>query len=65
MSWFDPDTVSRWEGQAPRTIYQEARTLLQRAGAESSGDFLEAFQELVDVGLLTWDQIDECEGRSE
>ena len=61
MGTFDPETLQRWRGMEPRAIYDEARAALYQRGAVTSEDFLDAFEELVEEGLLTWDGIDSFE----
>jgi len=55
---FDPETLQRWERLGPATTYREARESLFRQGASSSEEFLDAFEELVDRGLLSWAEIE-------
>ena len=61
MTSFDPETLERWRSLGPRGTYREVREALHRMGAASSEDFLEAFEELVERGLLTWDGIEAFE----
>lgn len=58
MATFDPETLERWRRAGPRATFEEAREALYRRGASSSEDFLEAFEELVDLGLLTWAEVE-------
>ncbi len=60
MSIFDPQTVDHFRTLTSRQTYLEVkRTILTMGG--SSEDFLNAFTELVDAGLLSWDEIDRFE----
>ncbi len=62
MATFDPETLDRWRKLGPRGTYDELRAALFRLGAASSEDFQDAYEELVEEGLLTWDAIEEFEG---
>jgi len=62
MPLFDSETVQRLRTQNPREAYHEVKTAIYRAGESSSEAFLDAFEELVDAGVLTWDQIERFEG---
>ena len=61
MPIFDAETLERLSRETPRTAYDEVKTALYRSGPVSSDDFQSAFEELVDSGLLTWQQIEEFE----
>ena len=58
---FDPETLERWRGLGPRETYEQAREALYRMGASSSEDFRDAFDELVEMGLLSWETIENFE----
>ena len=55
----DPDTVERLRRLGPRKAYEEAKDAVYRSGAVSSDDFLDVYEQLVEQGVLTWDQIEE------
>jgi hypothetical protein len=55
----DPDTLDRLRSLPPREAYTEAKDAVYRSGAVSSDDFLDVYEQLVDDGILTWDQIEE------
>lgn len=57
----DPDTVERLRSLPPRKAYEEAMNVVFRAGGSSSDDFLDVYEQLVDRGVLNWDQIEEFE----
>ena len=61
MASFDPETLERWSRLGPRATYDEARAALYRLGASTSEDFRDAFSELVEEGLLTWEMIEDFE----
>lgn len=56
---FDPETLARFRRLPPGKVYQEAREAVYKAGATNSGDFLDVYEELVNQGILSWDQIEE------
>lgn len=58
MTVFEPELLRRWEQIGPAATYREAREHLFRQGASSSEEFLDAFEELVERGLLSWDEIE-------
>jgi hypothetical protein len=45
----------------PREAYLDLKTAVYRGGAVSSEDFQTAFEQLVDAGILSWDQIEAFE----
>lgn len=61
MAIFDPDTIERFKLADPRTAFWEVKSTIYRMGAATSEDFLNAFDELVDAGVLSWEQIEEFE----
>lgn len=61
MPLFDSETVARLRSRSPREAYQEVKSAIYRAGDSSSEAFLDAFEELVDAGILSWDQIERFE----
>ncbi len=61
-SVFDPETLEMFRTLPPRQVYDNARHLVYRSGATTSEDFRDAFEELVDHGILTWEQLEEFEG---
>jgi hypothetical protein len=62
MATFDPETLDRWRRLGPEVTYNEARRALYSLGASSSEDFLDAYEELVDRGLLSWEEIEQLGG---
>ncbi len=58
---FDPETLERLRTMTPRQAFTVARESIFRSGAVSSEDFLDVFEQLVDEGILTWDQLEEFE----
>lgn len=58
-SAFDPETLERFRTLSPRQAYDRAKYLVYRDGSTTSDDFLEAYGQLVEHGILTWEQIEE------
>lgn len=58
-SVFDPETLEVFRKLPPRQAYEKVRDHVYRSGAVSSDDFRDAFEELVDHGILTWEQVEE------
>jgi hypothetical protein len=58
MATFDEETLERWRRLGPRAAYDEVREALFRLGAASSADFHDAFESLVEEGVLTWSDIE-------
>jgi hypothetical protein len=62
MIRFDSETIARLRALGPRKAYEQVRSALhQTPGGASSEDFQQAFETLVDHGVLTWDLIEELE----
>ena len=61
-SVFDPETLELIRTLTPRQAYDKVRQHVYRSGARTSEDFREAFEELVEHGILTWEQVEEFEG---
>jgi len=55
----DPETLLRLRTLSPRRAFEEVRNAVYRSGAVSSDDFLDAYEELVLHGVLSWEQIEE------
>jgi hypothetical protein len=61
LAIFDAETVEKLRRGDPRSAYQAAKSSIYQLGGAGSEDFLEAFEQLVDAGVLTWEQIEEYE----
>lgn len=61
MARLDSESVERLRRMTPREAYMDLKNTLYRAGAVSSDDFQDAFQQMIDAGILTWEQIEELE----
>jgi hypothetical protein len=57
----DPETLDRLRTMPPRQAYETARQSVYGAGAVSSEDFLDVFEQMVDEGILSWEQVGEFE----
>ncbi len=58
----DSETLDRLRTMSPRQAYDTARQAVYRSGAVSSEDFLDVYEQMVDEGILSWDQVGEFEG---
>lgn len=58
---FDSETLDRFRTMSPRRAFEEARHAVWRAGAATSDDFLEVYQQLIDAGILDWEEIEAFE----
>jgi hypothetical protein len=56
---FDFETIERLRALTPRAAYDAVKSALYRHGPTTSEDFLEAYEELVEEGILTWEQVEE------
>ena len=56
---FDSETIERLRTLTPREAYDSVKGALYRQGPTASEDFLDAYEELVHAGILTWEQIEE------
>ena len=56
---FDFETIQHLRTLSPRAAYDTVKGALYRHGPTTSEDFLEAYEELVEEGILTWEQIEE------
>ncbi len=61
MALLDSESIERLREMSPHKAYMDLKSTVYRGGAVSSEDFQSAFEQLVDAGILTWDQIDEFE----
>lgn len=62
MVTLHPETLERLRAMEPRTAFETARSALLEAGSAGSEDFLDLWQQLVDEGILSWDQVEEFDG---
>ena len=58
----DPDTVTRLRTLTPRAAFEQVKEALYRMGGASSDEFAEVFEELVALGILTEEQLEEFSG---
>jgi hypothetical protein len=56
---FAPETLERYRSMTPDEVIREVTDAVYRSGAASSDDFLDAFDELVERGVLSWDQVED------
>ena len=57
----DPETLDRLRTMTPRQAYEAARQAVYGSGSVSSEDFLDVFEQMVDEGILSWEQVGEFE----
>ena len=56
---FDAKTIARLRALGPRKAYEQARAAVhQIPGGASSEDFQQAYETLVEHGVLSWEQIE-------
>jgi hypothetical protein len=59
---FDLETIEKLRAMGPRKAYDQIRQTVHRIpGGASSEDFQQAFEAMVDHGVLSWEQIEEFE----
>jgi len=58
-SIFDPRTIDELRALPAAEAFARVRKALYEGGATMSADFHEAYEELVELGILTWDQVEE------
>ena len=58
MALLDTETIERLSSLSPKDAIREVKSAMYRGGATTSDDFHEVFEQLVDAGVLTWDEID-------
>jgi hypothetical protein len=59
---FDEETIERLRTLSSEQVFDEVRRAVYAAGGAGSEDFLGIYTQLVDRGVLTWDQVEELEG---
>ena len=57
----DPETLDRLRTLTPRQAYDTARQSVYNSGPVSSEDFLDVFEQMVDEGILSSEQVGEFE----
>lgn len=60
---FDEETLERLRRLPRPAAFDAARAALWGCGPVGSEDFLEAYAQLVEQGILSWDEIDQFEQR--
>jgi len=59
----DDETIGRLRKMPPDQAFMAARNSVYSGREVGSEDFLAAYEQLVEHGILTWDQVDEFDGR--
>ncbi len=63
---FDVQTLERFRTMTPQEIYLEVTDAVRQVdGPRGSEDFVDALDNLVDEGILTWDQIQNFESEED
>jgi hypothetical protein len=60
---FDDKTLERLRSLDPDDAFREVRDAVYSLGDVGSEDFLGAYEQLVERGILSWDQVEEFEER--
>lgn len=55
---FDRETIERYRSLPADEAFEQVRSAVYRTGSVGSEDFLEAYEQLVREGVLTWEQIE-------
>ena len=56
---FDADTIDRLRAMPPEKAFRAAKDAVFGGHEVGSEDFLEACEQLVEQGVLTWDQVED------
>ena len=56
---FDAEEIEALRRLSPRDAFERVKDLLYRRGDAGSHDFLDAFEELVEAGVFTPEQLEE------
>ncbi len=60
----DQKTLEHLRGLAPKQAYETVRrAVLDNPWGASSEDLREAFEQVVEAGILTWDEVESFEDR--
>jgi hypothetical protein len=59
----DDETIGRLRKMPPETAFKVAKSFVYSGREIGSEDFLDAYEQLVEHGILTWDQVEEFDGR--
>jgi len=54
----DRETLERLRALPPRDAFRDITDAVYSAGAVSSDDFLDVYEQMVDAGILSWEEID-------
>ena len=60
---FDDETLDRFRVLAPPEAFRAAKHAVWAAGPVGSEDFLDIYEQLIEEGILTRDQIEEFDER--
>jgi hypothetical protein len=64
MSRIDPESLERLQQMSPEQRFETVRTLCYQApGGGGSDHYVELMEEMVALGILSWDEIEAFEAR--
>ena len=55
----DNETLDSLRELSPREAFRNVTDAVYRAGGVSSDDFLDVYEQLVDAGILSWEEIEQ------
>ena len=55
---FDPETLERLRTMTARQAFLVAREAVYRSGPVSSDDFADVYGQLVEEGILSWEEVE-------
>ncbi len=55
---FDPETLERLRTMTARQAFSVAKEAVYRSGPVGSDDFLDVYSQLVEEGILTWEEVE-------
>ena len=61
---FDAETIEKLRSMPPHDAFRIARNAVFATGDAGSEDFVEAYSQLVEEGILTWDEVEAFSGGS-
>lgn len=60
---FDEETLERFRTMSPHEAFRAARTAVFGTREAGSEDFLDIYEQLVEEGILSWDQVEQFDER--
>jgi hypothetical protein len=56
---FDEETLERFRAMSPKEAFRAARTAVFGARESGSEDFIDVYEQLVEEGILSWDEVEQ------